>query len=108
MTTPSPSAAFELHAGPFSGRELAVVSFRGREQISKPFCFDVVATTRHESATLEASLLGQPARLLMHAADRPPRVVRGIVAAIEREGHPSPLGDVGFRVRIVPRLWLLR
>jgi type VI secretion system secreted protein VgrG len=112
MTTPSPSAAptaaFELHAGPFAGRDLTVVSFRGREQISAPFCFDVQVTARAEGAPLAASLLGQAATLLMSVPDQPPRVVRGIIASVEHEGQPGSLGEVPFRVRLVPRLWLLK
>src|SRR4051794_34404705 len=108
MTTTSASAAFELHAGPFAGRGLTVVSFRGREQISAAFCFDVLVTARPEGAPLAASLLGQAATLLMNVPDQAPRIVRGIIASIEHEGQPGSLGEVPFRVRLVPRLWLLK
>src|SRR5262245_46066742 len=72
-------AAFALHAGPFTGRDLTVRMFRGREQISRLFSFDVVVATSADGSSIEPALLGQPATLLMEVPHRPPRVVRGIV-----------------------------
>jgi uncharacterized protein involved in type VI secretion and phage assembly len=107
MTATSPSVPFELHAGPFTGRDRVVASFRGREEIGRPFRFDVMGFTQIDGVTLEASLLGQTASLLMQSGEGAPRVVRGILASFEREGPPNSYGDIGFRARLVPRLWLL-
>src|SRR5262249_21998161 len=68
----------------------------------------VLVTARAEGASMASSLLGQAATLLLNVPDQAPRVVRGIIAAIEHEGQPGSLGEVPFRVRLVPRLWLLK
>ena len=58
----APSALFELRTAQLTGREVAVVSFHGRESISRPFSFEIfsmsparsVCSTRPSSGSLPA------------------------------------------------------
>ena len=76
----SSSSPFELTAGPYPSSALAVLSFRGREAISRPFSFEIVvaASAAVDDGAIEADLLGAPACLLMRAGTSAPRFVRGV------------------------------
>jgi uncharacterized protein involved in type VI secretion and phage assembly len=100
-------AVFELAAGPLAGRDLEVVSFRGREKISRLFWFDILIVTRLDSEIVE-STLGQPAVLSIRSSEGASRAVRGIVASVAPEATSTPDGRHAYRFRIVPRLWLLK
>ena len=74
----SPGAAlFELWAGPFRGGDLLVASFRGREEMSRPFSFEVLALAQPDAELLD-TLLGQPATLVIQNPGKPARVVAGL------------------------------
>jgi type VI secretion system secreted protein VgrG len=102
-----PSSPFLFTAGPYAAGRLDVLSFRGREATSRPFRFDIkVAVGLSDVHELEGTLLGQPASLALHVAGGDPRTVWGIVVAVEaqagfQQGHHT------FRLRLVPRFWLL-
>src|SRR5580692_941490 len=103
----SPHAPFALAAGPFVEGRLRVLSFRGREAVSRPFWFDVtVAVAGADAPDLASTLLGQPAALTLDVPSGDPRTVRGLVAAVEAQGAFDH-GRHAFRLRVVPRLWLL-
>ena len=103
----SSGAPFELTAGPFGPSDLRVTSFRGHEELSGLFTFDVRFASTIDAMELEAATIGQDAQLSMVDAAGAPRVVRGIVAWIQ-PGRFSPLEHAQrFRLRIVPRLFLL-
>lgn len=101
-------AVYELHAG---AHALGVVSFRGVEQVSKPYGFEIVATSVElDAGALERALLDQPARFVMAAHEGAPRVVHGVVRRVEIEGTPEDTGGERrrvLRVWIAPRLWRL-
>ena len=99
--------AFELRIGALSAPELTVLSLRGEEAISRLFLFDIVVRTESELLAHEPTLLGAPATLTMSVADGAPRVVRGIVSALESQGA-LPHGERRFVVRVRPRMALLR
>jgi type VI secretion system secreted protein VgrG len=101
-------ALFEFWTGPFTGRDLAVVSFTGRESISRPFCFDVSVHAPAEAHLLDLALLGQPATLLLQRAASSARCIQGIVEAIEPHVTASTAERTAYRIRIVPRLRLLK
>ncbi len=102
-------ALFELVAGPYRAGELTVVSLRGREGISRPYVFDVFVSAQGvDLNTLELALLGQQACLRMNHASATPRVVYGVVASYRVEGAYRLGEAVRLRLRIVPRLSLLR
>ena len=98
---------FALAAGPFAEGRLRVLSFRGREVVSRPFRFDVmVAAGGADAPALASALLGEPASLTLQVPDGEPRTVRGIVAAVEAQAVLEQ-GRHAFRLRVVPRMWLL-
>jgi type VI secretion system secreted protein VgrG len=99
---------FALRAGPYASHALRVLSFRGRETLSRPFSFDITLAAELEvdDSTVEAELIGKPACLTLLADDSGPRFVRGILASIEARGVVQR-GRHTYRVQLVPRLWLL-
>ena len=103
-------AVFEFYTPRYQSGELRVVSFRGKEQVSRLYSFDVVlAGSGVDVATIESDLLGERAHLrIAHGSDAA-RSVHGIIRKIEVEGL-SGGGDAQhrFRVRIAPRLHLLK
>ncbi|KYG02795.1 hypothetical protein BE21_54320 [Sorangium cellulosum] len=98
---------FELSTERYAAQELVVISFRGREQVSRPFSFEILAAgVGVDASTVERDLLGQPAHL--HIAGAPGRRVHGIVRRVEAEGTSG--GGEGrhrYRIWLSPRLWLL-
>ena len=102
-------APFELSAGSYESPALTVLSFRGREAISRAFSFEitVAASPDVDPATIEPDLLGRPACLTMQAGGSSPRLVRGVVAAVSALSVAHG-GRVVYRLRIVPALWLLK
>ncbi len=104
---------FQLRAGPLLGSQLEVVSFRGRESLSALFSFEIVFLSSLEWNALTPLLLSQPATLTMAVPgglESSPRHVQGIVAELELLGVRTLGDDVvrQYRMRLVPRMWLLR
>lgn len=95
---------FEFAAGPYRSGELSVVSFRGIEELSRPFRFDVAI--RADIPDLASELTGETAALTIRGGDGSRRVIDGIVASVRadapRAGEPG-----GYRIKMVPRLWTL-
>ena len=82
--------------------------FTGREAISEPYIFDLVVTTNGTDADVERSALGQRAVLSWNIG-MAPRAFYGILAAVELEEIHEAAPRAGrYRMRLVPRLWLLR
>ncbi|WP_438002363.1 type VI secretion system tip protein TssI/VgrG [Sorangium sp. So ce185] len=105
---PAVSSLFELWTGPFRGRALDVTSFRGREEISRTFSFEVHVLVDTGTDLLEAGILGQPATFVIQNHGLPPRLVQGIVASVQPESRQPSRDRRAYRVRIVPRFWLLK
>src|SRR5512132_2535789 len=104
----SPGAAlFELWAGPFRGGDLLVASFRGREEMSRPFSFEVLALAQPDAELLD-TLLGQTATLVIQNPGKPARVVAGLIASVEPDGGATAKDRLADRLRVVPRLSLLK
>ena len=100
-------AAFDLWIGPLSARESTVVSFRGCEAVNDLYRFDIVFQTDVDVLSFEPTLLGAPVTLVMHVQeDDAPRAVSGVVSRLGGDGALDQ-GKRGFRLRLVPRLWLL-
>ena len=101
------AAPFQLSVGSHGAEQLTVVSFRGREELSLPYRFDILGrATGVDVGEFEEAVLQQGACLLIHDAVLP-RMVRGIVASLSLE-HVDSHDRLTFRARIVPRLWLLK
>ena len=82
---------FTLAVGPYAEGRLRVLSFHGREVVSRPFRFDVmVAVAGAEAPDLASTLLGQPAALTLAVPGGEPRTLRGIVSAVEAQGRHAP------------------
>jgi type VI secretion system secreted protein VgrG len=103
------STPYELLAGPFGSGDLTVRSFRGTEEMSRCFRFDVEFHADADLGSLRAALMGRGATLLMHTPRRVARAVHGVVVALRADGVlPSTSGASVYTARVVPRLWLLR
>lgn len=83
--------------------------FTGKETISEPYAFDVVVTSdASDDEEVERLALGQRA-VLSWGVGTTPRAFYGIIAAVELEEiHEAPPRSGRYRMRLVPRLWLLR
>jgi len=88
--------------------ELRVHAFRGREALSGLFRFDIDVSGIADSATaIAVELLGKDAVLEISAGAHRRRF-GGVVASIEKRGLQRDLHRAAYRIRLVPRLWLLR
>ena len=108
LSSPRPARrSFPAQRGLARREQLTVVSFRGREELSLPYRFDILGrATGVDVGEFEEAVLQQGACLLIHDAVLP-RMVRGIVASLSLE-HVDSHDRLTFRARIVPRLWLLK
>ena len=89
----------------------AVVSVKGREELSSPYRFLVRAQTPSGLDLLSMPLLGQAATLVMRHPGGSTRVVKGVVSHLGRDGllyGRRGTDRHGYRIRIVPRMSLLR
>ena len=103
---PTLSAVYELSAGPYRSGELHLLSFEGHEEVNGLFTFDVLFWAKDvDEGELGTALLGQPVALAMHVPGGPARHLRGVAADLTLEGKHA--GRHAFRLRLVPRLWLL-
>jgi type VI secretion system secreted protein VgrG len=97
-----------INLGAHSARAaIRVASVHGREAISDLYRFDVHVVAADEGDGFEAAVLSAPATLMFVSAAGLRRSVYGIVAGAELEGQLNH-GWHGYRLRIVPRLWLLK
>jgi type VI secretion system secreted protein VgrG len=106
MNMISDRAHFTLDAGGLPAGHLRVLSFRGREAVSRPFRFNITIASSEEAEDLQAACSGAPATLTMRFGGDDERRVCGVAASVEvlaafEQGHRA------FRLRLVPRLWLL-
>ncbi len=101
---------FALHLGPFKPGQVEVARFRGRERVNEPFSYEVELVT-DEPTELVQACIGGPASLVLGVEGKQPRVVQGLVASLATLGpalHERNTAWTRFRIRIVPRLWLLK
>src|SRR5262245_17072624 len=100
-------SVFELKVPSFPG-SLRVISFRGRERISKLFSFEVLVLAPAATDFAEAAVVGQRASFSMQVPGSEGRQIHGVVAAIEREGTTIAMGYHSYRIRLVPTFWRLK
>lgn len=100
MNSDSP---FELSMTDVPEGSLRVVSFHGRERMSRPYAWDITVASRElDERAMGRAVLGRPVRLVIHGGEGD-RVVRGVVARASSAG--KHLHDrVAWRLRVVPRL----
>ena len=84
-----------------------VRSLDGREAISQSYAFQLVArAATAESHDVERSMLGRQAQLTLAVGERA-RSFNGVIAAVRVAGRRER-DDCDFRIKLVPRLWLLK
>lgn len=88
-------------------RQFDVQSFRGREALSRPYCYEVVLLTSRVVSPHESSLVGRAATFTIRSGEAVRRV-RGVIASQQSEGHARDYDRHRLRVKLVPRLWVLR
>ncbi len=95
-----------LSVGSLGEADLPVRALAGEEELSRPYWFEVETWTASGGPLALEDLLGQPAAIGLRGPGGEERVVSGVVARAE-------LAEVAarrpfYRIRIVPRLELLR
>lgn len=99
---------FRLLVLPFPPHHFTVRSFRGREELSGLYRFDILVTCPEiGEGAVETLALGQRAILLLRVG-KVPRVFQGIISSVKHEGVRASHGVSQYRLRLVPRLWLLK
>lgn len=92
----------------FPSDHFKVHVFTGRETISEPYAFDVVVTSDGTEEEVERLALGQRA-VLSWDVGTAPRAFHGILAAITLEEiHEAAPRSARYKMRLAPRLWLLK
>ena len=92
---------FELFTPDQPKGSFTVLSFRGREEVSRPFAFRI--RVRAASLDLESALVGSPAVLAIHGAGGV-RQIAGILASARIESVLANGDGAVYRLKLVPRL----
>jgi type VI secretion system secreted protein VgrG len=99
-------APFELSVDGFASGHFRVHSLSGDEKMSEAWCFDVVATAP-AGDEVEQVALGRRGSLTFNLADKQ-RAFYGVIAAVRLAEVHAVDRRIKYRLRLVPRLWLLR
>lgn len=98
---------FSLRLASPGAPSLRVLRFEGKEAMNELSSMDVIAyATDVEEAHVSPHLLGAKAVLSMRVPGGPPRSLAGIIADVAWLGRMENARH-GFRLRVVPRAWLL-
>ncbi len=103
----SSSIPYRLTVDGFAPEHFRVHSFCGKEALSEAWSFDVMVTCDAGGDAVERAALGQRATLLFDVAEEQ-RAFYGIVAAVHLVQVHQASEKVEYRLRLVPRLWLLK
>lgn len=107
-TAPSEHVRHQLEVASPSLGELQVHAFRGVEELTGLFRFDLdVSGPREGAPTIADDALGQSATLHVRAGEAH-RTFSGFVAGVRVVAHHGASRRAQYRVRLVPRLALLR
>jgi type VI secretion system secreted protein VgrG len=98
---------YQLAVRSLPSGHFTVHSFRGREALSKLYAFDINVTCSTSDETTERLSLGQPA-VLVSRVGTAPRAFHGIIARVDALGAREVRDRHELRMRLVPRMWLLR
>src|ERR1700679_2498061 len=102
------SPPYPLSIDGFPDGHFRVRGFVGKETISEAYSFDIVITAPlHADQEIERAVLGQRATLIWNVGNAP-RAFYGVLVAARHEGVQGTDSFVKLRVRLVPRLWLLK
>src|SRR5688572_15264659 len=89
------------------GCDFRVLSFTGKEAVSEAWSFDLLVTGEAGGDAVEQTLLGKPAALLFEVGTAR-RAFYGVVAAVRLAAVHKNDRAIQYRLRVVPRLWLLK
>ncbi len=89
---------------PLGDDVLFVHEFAGREDMSRPFSFELTLVATDNALDFD-KIIGQAVAVSIDLADGSPRWVHGIVSRFAQTG--SSLRTTTYRAEIVPWLWLL-
>ncbi|MFO0614802.1 MAG: type VI secretion system tip protein TssI/VgrG [Polyangiaceae bacterium] len=95
-------------------RDLTVHKIRGTEHLNDAWRFDLDVTAAADGPDIEQAALGSRATLILNVGDQP-RAFYGVVSAVRlEEAYTLPTTDgssrgaLRYRLRVVPRFWLLK
>jgi len=95
-----------FRCGSLNESDIRVVSFKGKEEISRPYAYEVTFIHPKEDVSL-SGMLGQSATLrLLGAAGE--RRIHGVVERFEQSGAEHASDQTEYLAVIVPRIALLR
>jgi type VI secretion system secreted protein VgrG len=98
---------YRLRAGPYDQAQLTVIRFRGREAMSSPYRFDILASsTEIDDSAIETELLGRPASFSWHLPHAR-RTFHGLIDAVRVDGSPLDGDPSIYRFVLVSSLALL-
>ena len=98
---------FPIALASFDSAQLRVVRFRGHEELSRLYGFDILLhAPRGYSDDFEVEALGQKVCLSIESRDHTRRL-HGLVAATSATVHRGDIDGAHYRIRVVPRMWLL-
>ena len=97
---------YELSVDGFS--HFRVHTFTGKETISEAYSFEIVVTAHARGdEAIERGALGQRATFVWNVG-KSPRAFHGVLAAVQLAGVHDVRESQKLRMRLVPRLWLLK
>jgi type VI secretion system secreted protein VgrG len=97
---------YQLTVDGFAPDHFRVLSFTGTEALSETWSFDLVVTAP-AGDDAERAALAQRTTLVFNVAEAP-RAFYGIVSAVRLVEVHRASHAVKYRLRVVPRLWLLK
>ncbi len=107
IETPRSAPPFELFVDGFAEGAFHVHSFTGEEALSEAYSLEIVVTAAEPPDAIEEGALGRRAAFVMNVGAEQ-RAFHGVIAAVRLAEVHSAAGAVQYRVRLVPRLWLLK
>jgi uncharacterized protein involved in type VI secretion and phage assembly len=110
MSTVDPRAPVFTLAVAGAPHGFGVVSFRGREQISATYSFEVLLTgPAIDPDVVDEAYVGQPAHLRLAGEGDEARWAHGVIRKMESEGVTGDReGRHHHRIWLVPTFWLLK
>ena len=98
---------YQISVDGFAPDYFRVRSFIGKEAVSEAYSFDLVVDCDSDGDAVERVILGQRATLVFNVGDAP-RAFHGIVASARLDEVHFASQSIKYRLRVVPRLWLLK
>src|ERR1700759_2437576 len=101
------STPYRLSVDGFPEDSFRVHTLTGREALSEAYSFELLVTTHGRDEEIERTALGSRATLIFDLGGKQ-RAFYGVVAAVRNEGVRGIGDHLELRIRLAPRLWLLK